>query len=1004
MKRKNRLKTNSIRTIKKSFPRFLSLVIMSALGVLVYVGLTATDPDMLKTLDNYYDKYNTYDINITSSMGLTDDDITSLSQIEGVDKIEGVYRKDVLIENDNQESVLEVLSMPSEINELELVEGRLPENDNEIVVEENFLKKQNYELNDQITLDDETFKNKEFTIVGVVDSPLYFNNVKINQNRGTTTIGTGVVNYYSYILPSNFDVDYYTTIYLTVSDSKSKTTSSEEYTDLIDEVTAKIKEIQSTQEENRYQDIYNTAKEEIDDAEKEANEELDTAKEKLDDAKDELDSAKKKLDQANKKLTTAKSSLSKAKKQITEGKQELEDTLTKYNITDIDKSLKEVESNITQINKVLKTLSETSTEYQTYTETLKSLKTQQTLLNTLKETQTSLESAEKTYNSNYSQYKSSLSEYQKGLKEYNTNLKKYEESKEEYEENKTKALEEIEEAKEELNDIKHPTWYIYDRSDDQTYASYINQTKSIHNLSALFPVVFYAVAILVSLISMNRMVEDDRGEIGTLKSLGFTNHEIKRKYLIFSLSATLIGSLIGVSLGLTIIPYLIFIIYRLLFDLPNFAFSLNLPYTLAGIIIAIICICGASIITANKVLKEKPASLMRPKAPKAGKKILLEKITPLWHRLKFSNKITIRNLFRYKKRVLVTIIGICGCTALMLCGFGIKDCIVDITNMQYGTTFTYDAIVYTNDLDTNEVPQILDNDKITDYTISESLTGTLNDSSVNIVVTETEEKLKEIVNLYDENDNLITPELSENEVIITDKLADNNNIKIGDTITILDSDKNSYTFVVANIVKNYLGHYIYMNKESLEYNDKEYEPNVIYLKTEELTDSEKDSLSNNLLENDSVINVVHTHTLVDSANDMLDSLNKVIVILVLLSAMLSFVVLYNLSNINISERKREIATLKVLGFYDKEVDNYITKETIILTMIGIILGLGFGIILTNLTIATVEMENYRFLRNISLHSFIYSSIISISFTLIVNFVTHFTLRKINMIESLKSVE
>lgn len=1005
MKRKNRLKTNSIRTIKKSFPRFLSLIIMSALGVLVYVGLTATEPDMLKTLDNYYDKYNTYDINITSSMGLTDDDIAALSQIEGISKIEGTYRKDVLIEDDNQESVLEVLSMPSEINELELVEGHLPENDNEIVVEKNFLEKQNYELNDQITLDDDTFKNKEFTIVGIVESPLYINNVKINQNRGTTTIGTGVVNYYSYILSSNFDVDYYTTIYITLSDTKDKTTSSTEYTDIVSKVTEEIEKIQSTQEESRYQNLYNDAKEEIDEEEKKVNDELDTAKDKLDTAKKELDSAKKQLNQAKKKLDTAKSELSKAKSQITSGKKELQNTLDKYNITDIDASLKEVQNNITKINKILKTLSETSTEYQTYTETLKTLKTQETLLKTLKETETSLSSAEKTYNSNYSQYKTSLSTYQKGLKEYNTNLKKYEDSKEEYEENKEKATDEIKKAREELEDIKHPTWYIYDRSDDQTYSSYINQTKSIHNLSALFPLVFYAVAILVSLISMNRMVEDDRGEIGTLKSLGFTNYEIKSKYIFFSLSATLIGSLIGVSLGLTIIPYLIFTIYRLLFDLPNFAFTLNLPYTLAGIIIAALCICGASIITANIVLKEKPASLMRPKSPKSGKKIFLEKITPLWHKLKFSNKITIRNLFRYKKRVLVTIIGICGCTALMLCGFGIKDCIVDITNMQYGTTFTFDATVYTNDLDITEVPEILNDEKIKDYTISESLTGTLNDSNVNLLVTETQDDLKEIVNLYDENDNLIETELKNNEVIITDKLADNNNLKIGDTITVLDSDKNSYTFVISNIAKNYLGHYIYMNTEALEYNEKEYEPNVIYLKTtEELSSTEKDSLSNKLLENDSIINVIHTHTLVDSANDMLDSLDKVIVILVLLSAMLSFVVLYNLSNINISERKREIATLKVLGFYDKEVDNYITKETIILTIIGIALGLGFGIILTNLTIATVEMENYRFLRHISLNSFIYSSIISISFTLIVNFLTHFTLRKINMIESLKSVE
>lgn len=1002
MKKKNRLLTNTLRTIKKTFPRFLSLIIMSLLGVLVFVGLTATSPDMVATIDKYFDKYNTYDINVVSSMGLTDKDISSLQKITNIQDIEGSYSEDVLVKKDDVEYVLKVSSLPTKINTLHIITGRLPENDNEIVVEENFLTNLDYKLNDKITLNSDNFKEKEVTIVGTVSSSLYFNNVEVNQNRGSTTIGTGTINYYSYVKPSNFNTDYYTNIYLTVKKAKEETTSSSSYLSLIEDLTNELNKIKDTEENRRYQDLYTEAEDEINKNEAQANKEFADAKKELDQAKKELSEGKKELDQVAKTLSSTKKQLNAAKKEITNGKQELKDTLKKYNITNLNTSLSKVNNNISNIEKILSTLDLSSSEYQTNSATLVSLKQQRTLINTLINTEERLNQAEKTYNSNYSKYKKANREYQSGLKEYNTNLAKYNDSLEEYNDSKREVEDELKEARQQLADISKPTWYIYDRSDDQTYSSYIDQTKSISNLSALFPLVFYAVAILVSLISMNRMVEDDRGEIGTFKSLGFTNREIRNKYLIFSLSATLIGGLIGIIIGLTLIPYLIFSIYRILFSIPDFQFTLNLPSTLGGLFIAILCICGSSIITSNRILKDKPASLMRPKAPKNGKKILLEKIKPLWHHLKFSNKITIRNIFRYKKRVLVTIIGISGCTALMLCGFGIKDCIVDITNMQYGQTFKYDVTIYTNNLKLSEVQDITNNPQIKDYTLAELITGNVGESNINMLITENQDQLSKIVNLYNEDNKKIT--LQKNEVIITDKLADNHNLTIGDQITVLDSDKKEYQFIISGIVKNYLGHYIYMNKETFENINEQYQPNIIYLNTPELSTTEKDELSNELLAKDSVINVVHTSTLKDSVKDMLDSLNKVIVILVLLSALLSFVVLYNLSNINISERNREIATLKVLGFYDSEVDHYITKETIILTIIGIAIGLGLGIVLTNLTIGTVEMENYRFLRRINPLSFLYASIISSLFTIIVNYVTHFTLKKINMIESLKSIE
>ena len=997
--KKNRLNTNSIRTIKKAFPRFLSLIVMSLLGVMVFVGLLATSPDMLATLDNYYDKQNVYDLKILSTMGLIEDDIESLKKIKNVKEVEGSYSTDILLSSDNNEYVVNISSLPRKINAIELVKGKLPTKDNEIVVEANFITKTKYKIGDTITVDTDNLKNRELTIVGTVTSPLYFNQTNLSQTRGTSSLGTGTVNYYSYVIDTNFDVDYYTNIYITINDSKEKITSKDDYLALIDNATDEIEKIKNIQEDNRYQKIYNDALSEIEEKEEEINDELKDSKKELDKAKKKLDTSKKTLDSTKKQLATFKSELDKAKKQLNSGKSQYEKALKSYGIkeSEISSNIKVLKQNISNVEQLLSTLDKTSEEYKTYNTQLLILKEQLKGLETLQLTKKQLDKGYKEYEENKKLYNTSYSQYQKGLTAYNSGLKEYNKGLKKYKEGKLEAEEKIDKAKEELNTIEEPLWYIFDRSDEQTYSTYVGQTKSLKSLATVFPLVFYAVAILVSLISMNRMVEDDRGEIGTLKSLGFTNKEIITKYLRFSLLATLIGGGLGIALGLTVIPYLIFIIYGILFVLPNFHIGLNISMSILGLGIAILCICGATLITAYRVLKGKPAELMRPKAPVAGKKILLENI-PIWHKINFSNKITIRNIFRYKKRVLVTIVGICGCTALMLCGFGIKDSIVDVTNMQYIDTFSYDETIYTDDLEIKEVETIFSNPKIKEYVLAEQITATIDESTLTMIALDSNE-FNKIFNTTDSTTNE-KKVLTKNSIMITDKLAELQGITIGDTITVLDGDTNEYNLKITDIVKNYMGHYIYIDSSQI----KDYKPNTVFVNTNDITSKEQEELTKELLENDSIINVIHTETLMNSTSDMIKSLDLIIAVLVVLAASLSFVVLYNLSNINITERKREIATLKVLGFYDKEVDNYITRENLILTILGIIPGFVLGYFLTFITIGTVEMENTRFLRNITIQSYIYSAIISLIFTFIVNFVTHFSLKKIDMIESLKSVE
>lgn len=820
---KNRILTNSFRTIKRSFSRFIPLFVMSFLGVFVFAGLQSVKPDMMTTLDNFLDEHNIYDLQVISTGGLTDDDVDAIRQIEGITDVEYSYSLDKIIKIEENDLVINISSLPKTINSLKLMEGKFPSQNNEIVVENNFIKKTSYKIGDTIYIEDEKLKEHSYVIVGTVESGLYFNNDELKQDRGTTTVGSGTVSYYTYVLEDDFIQEYYNSIYITVDDAIHKLTASEDYNHLIEKIKSTVNDIKSAQETARYHSIY------------------------------------------------------------TEFENEIKNNENKVN--------------------------------------------------------------------------------------------------------------------EELKKIKMPTWYIYDRTNHPTYLDYVDDTKSVDNLSKIFPIVFFAVAILVSLISMNRMVEEDRIEIGTLKSLGFSNKEIMLKYLMFSMIATLFGGLLGGILGILILPALVFSIYGMLFNVPNFYVGLNLSKIVISLLISVLCICGTTIFTVLKVVKEKPSDLMRPKAPKAGKRIILERWNFFWKTISFSNKVTLRNLFRYKKRGIVTIIGIAGCSALMLCGFGIRDAIVDIADMQFIETFTYDAMVYVNDIQ-DKTSDIFNSKYIDDIVEIQNINVKKDTTSANMFIVDKEEIAK-IVNLVDKEGKQL--KIESGKVIITDKFADLTNLKVGDTLNVVDDNNESYSYEISGIAKNYLMHYIYIDKDTFKENN-EYSSNVIYLNLNDTTQTVEEELSKELMDKDEVLNISFVQELLNNASDMLTSLNKVVAIIIVLSATLSFVVLYNLSNININERKREISTLKVLGFHDKEVDNYITKENIIFTIFGILLGLFAGYFLTKIVIITVEIEKARFIHHISLNSYIYTAIITIIFTLIVNLVTHFNLKKIDMIASLKSVD
>ena len=542
-------------------------------------------------------------------------------------------------------------------------------------------------------------------------------------------------------------------------------------------------------------------------------------------------------------------------------------------------------------------------------------------------------------------------------------------------------------------------WYVLDIDSNAGFYQYEQDTQRIDNVAKVFPLVFFIVAVLICLTTMTRMVEEERSQIGTLKALGYSDISIMFKYILYAALATIIGSMIGVAIGYRILPDLCFEMYKNMYRLGNIKLSYYSSLTFQGMMIALLCTLGATIYTCRKTLKESPANLLRPVAPPPGKRVLLERIKLVWNHLSFSYKVTVRNVFRYKKRFLMTITGIAGCTGLILAGFGLKDCIVKMVPHQYEDIFSYQAKINLNEEKTNEtIDKIKENKQIKDIleVHEESITIDNKDTNQSVTLVIPKDNPKEFIKLQDrkteEQYNLT------DGIIITEKLAKLLEVEENDILKFSGTD--TYKEKVAHITENYLFHYIYLPKSS--YKQDEY--NTVLIKTKNMTEKEEKELANELKEIPGVSSITFTSSTRHVFDDTMDSFAYVSLILIVSAGALAFVVLYNLSSVNISERRRELATIKVLGFYDKEVYQYINRENTILTLIGILLGLGTGNILTMYIIKTCEIDMLMFDTTIAWPSYLYAILITMSFAILVNIILYFSLKKIDMIESLKSIE
>ena len=564
-----------------------------------------------------------------------------------------------------------------------------------------------------------------------------------------------------------------------------------------------------------------------------------------------------------------------------------------------------------------------------------------------------------------------------------------------------------------LPKIDEVKYYFFDRNDNPGYSEFYDVVKRINSIATVFPICFFIVAVLICLTTMTRMVEENRIEIGTLKALGYSNMEISIKYIIYASLASIIGGILGVIVGFNIFPRVIYTAYNTQYALPNLSIVYYPSYIIQSLVISILCTVGASLLVLKVDLNSTPSTLMRPKAPKSGKRILLERITPIWKRLNFNQKVTFRNLFRYKQRMIMTVFGIAACTAMIITGFGLKDSIGDLTNKQFNKLWKYQATVIFNDNTTIE-----DDDEYNEKLMSlkgyknslnihqEMVTISkedINKQNVTLYVPEDKDKFKDFVLL---NDRVSGEEyiLSDDGAIINEKLAKLLGVVKGDEITFKDSENNSYIIKVSNISESYLSHGIYMSKAY--YADvfgKEAKYNSQFIMLDD-SNYEDNDIASKLMETNKVINVTMTSYLSKTTNEAMDTLNIVVIILIISAGGLALVVLYNLNNINVSERIRELSTIKVLGFYDHEVTMYILRENFILTALGIIIGMFMGKILHGFVITTAEADNMMLSPSIYATSFIYSIILTIVFSLIVMFMMHRKLKKINMIDALKSNE
>ena len=1150
---KSMLKKATVREIAGSFGRFFAILAICALGVGFFSGVRITTPAMKRTIQDFYEKHDFYDLRLLSTLGWETEDVEAFEGREHISAAEGSYQFDVIcIDPEGNDIVLKTHSITEKVNTLWVTEGRLPEKDDEILMD--YRSNCGYAIGDTIRFSSENeedttdhFTHTAYKVVGFAESPLY-----INFERGSTSLGNGTVSGFAYLAPEGYADEVYSEIY--VLTDQSFPLYSDEYKDYIDDLKEELEDFTDQRADARYQRILDDANEELGDAkqeladkEKEGQEELDDARKELDDAKIELEDAKKeiadgkaeiaknegKLADANNELTDAQRELSDGKEKLDDGKKQLQ-----MAAAEIEKGEKELEENREKLTQAKAQLDQAKSQLDQTDETLKSAQSQLDAAsaqlmaaltqidegeNALAEEEQKLIAAEAyglmdpqslaaakaalaqarqtlaqsraqyndgmaeyqknlaAYKDGVAQYQNGLAEYNKGMQEYrdgiaqfqngekqiadakkaygegvakwNSSVKEYEDGKKEYEDGKAEyekgkkelqkgkkeltdgekeyedglaeyedglveyedgkaefdekiadAKEKIRDAEDELDDLKEPETYLLGRDTNIGYACFESDSQIVSQVARIFPIFFILVAALVCMTTMTRMVEEQRGYIGTLKALGYTPRDIMGKFTFYSGFAAFLGTVIGYGIGIILFPAVIWYAYLMMYLKLPLQFYFDEKLAAASLITALLCSIGTTWLSCRYELAETAASLMRPKAPAPGKRVFLEYLPFIWNRMKFLHKVSVRNIFRYKRRFFMMIVGISGCTALLLTGFGMKDSVAGFAAAQYDEILTADAQVDFKNGTKNEIPPSLlkllegETESYTllstgawDLVMKDAVKG------INLLAPQNQKQFPSYFDLHEEAGGKEISLPKQGEVLLCVALADRYHIEQGDQITLRSEDMETVQLKVAGIFENHVYNYVIVHPA-----DFNLDLNAAYVMFPEGANVYQ--AQTKIAKNKNVTGVSVFEDFKVRMTNMMESLNLVVLVVILSAAGLAFVVLYNLTNINITERLREIATIKVLGFYPGETSSYVFRENYLLTLFGVLAGLGLGVLLHRFVMAQIIVDMVHFKVVIHRESYVYSIIMTFLFTFLVSLLMRRKLENIDMAQSLKSVE
>lgn len=1104
--------------IRKSFTsswgRFFSILCLMILGSFALVGLKVAGPDMRATGKHYFTKLNLADITVISDYGIDEDDQAVINTTSNLDKIEYGYLKDVVIKD--SKTSIRIFSKPENISTYELVDGKLPETDDEIAISNSY--RGEYNIGDTIEFTEKediagntVLTNHVYKVVGYVLSCEIISNV----NLGQTTAGTGDLKGYAIVIPDVFDSDVYMMARLTFKDTIGVDPYSDKYIDLIQEHKNELSTLLKDRPEKRLATIKSEYQADID----EGQQKIDDAKEKLHDAKTELDDAKSKIDAAKKEVSENEQKINDAETEISTKEQELEKQKVllsqkqkEYNTgvstlneqkaemkaakEKLDQSQKEIDTNIAELKagkkqytdgislleqqmaginqslenpnltaqeqETLKTqlavanekLKQTKAAYKQYkTETYEpgmaklqaaqetldqkkeelqvaqaTITTNEKKLATAKQNLTAgdqkiykatrqLNTAKATFAENKQKLADAKVEISDNEKTYKEKLKEYQDSKVEADQEIAENEKKLADAQETLNELKAPVYSLNSRREtpgSEGYRIYDSISSIIDSLANVFPIFLYFVAALVTFTTMTRFVDEERTNSGTLKAIGYSNHDIIKKFTIYGLLSSILGSFIGIILGHTVLPAIVYSAYKTGFTVPKIELHINWGISILALILALISAVVPAYVVAKKELQDRPANLLLPKPPSSGSKIFLEYITPIWNRMSFTHKVTARNIFRYKKRMFMTIFGVCGSVALLFTGFGVQHSISGIGERQFGEIIHYDLIVAKNDNLTEnqekDIDELLNSDTVKQQSpihyeeLSKVAGSTKDKQTIKLIVPEDSDTFNKYIELVNRktNDELA---LKDDGAIISERLAKLLGVAKGDKITINDSNNNEITIKVTDITEMYMGHFIFMNANAYqEVFNQNYSANANLVT---LTTSNKENTeiqATEFMNLSGVKGVVQNTTLTTQIDTIVHSLDKIMKVLILVATLLAIVILYNLTNINVSERIRELSTIKVLGFYNGEVTMYIYRETLILSLFGIIVGYGFGFLLHRYIITAVPPDDVMFNPELWITTFIIPAIIIAVTTVVLGFFINKKLKHVDMLEALKSVE